>query len=318
MRIPILLVLPLAILTIGLIWWWGVREKDFVTPPNAQSLTAVRESALSELEAMECIAGENSSVAIKAKPTKLVLPSEEDTAPTAEPVLPIIDAGDLTIAPGLDSYLSAAAKGPVAMTNLATHLETIGELQRALLAWERLLDATPADPAQQETARKAIERLRPQVPVWNVDPLAAQSIVLNASCDAERAKNLEPLLQEIVQELNAASSGMLNCSLQLKAGAKPSANAPRQPVALWFQGASVDSPSSKTMTIPVLSDSAPEQRKLLIGNVYKLLRDGVNMQPELRPLSEWQPSIDPTPLLQNAITRRTWSLWSRTFTPKNP
>ncbi len=318
MRIPILLVLPLAILTIGLIWWWGVREKDFVTPPNAQSLAAVRESALKELKATESIAGENSTAAIKTKPTKLVLPSGEESKPATEPVLPVIEVGEVTIVPGLDCYLPAAAKGPEAMTNLATHLETIGELQRALLAWERVLDATTADPAQQEIARKAVERLRPQVPVWNVDPLAAQSIVLHATCDAERAKTLEPLLQEIVQQLNTASSGMLNCSLELEAGAKPSANAPRQPVALWFQGTSADSPSSKTMTIPVLSDSAPDQAKLLMGNVYKLVRDGVNTQPELRPLGEWQPGSDPSPLLQNAITRRTWSLWSRAFTHKNP
>lgn len=199
------------------------------------------------------------------------------------------------------------------MIELATELETKGELQRALLAWERVLDATPADLAQQETARKAVERLRPLVPLWNVDPLSAQSVILCISCDSDHAKTLEPLLQEICQQLHSASSGLIECKLELKEGPKATANAPRQPVAIWFRGVAADSIQSKILTIPVLPDAAAEQKQLLLGNIYKLIRDGVQAQSALHPLIEWQAGNNATILLNSAISRRTWQVWGAVF-----
>lgn len=295
----------------SLVWWWGVRGKDFLTPPDEQTLAAVRESAMKELKATESISGEDSPKAIKAKPAKLHLPETEAPAPAP------LDLGDLTIAPALDCYLPQAAKGAEGMIELATQLETKGELQRSLLAWERVIDSTPATPEQHEAARKSIQRLRAQLPIWNVDPIAAQPLILQVSCDRDRAKTLEPMVQEIARQLNDASSGLLDCKVELKEGPKPSANAPRQPVALWFCGSSADAAQSKILTLPVLPESAEEQRQLLLGNLYKLIRDGVNTRAPLQPLIEWQPGTDPVPLLNSAITRHTWSVWSGIFAGKS-
>lgn len=319
MRIPIYLALPLAFLSIGLVWWMGTKNKDFVTPPNAQTLASVREDALAALVAPDSIIDEeDDSTAIKVKPARLVLPNPEEAKPDPDPAENTIAPGDLTLSPGLDRYLTDAKKAADAMVTLATQLETAGESTHALLAWERVLDATPASPEQQEAARKAIARLRSQLPLWNVDPLAAQTIVLNISCDADRAKTIEPLLKEIATFLSSASSGLIECKLKLQAGAKPRADSPRQPLALSFQSSATDAVQSKTLTIPILSDTPEEQRPLLLGNIYKLVRDGISVRSELQALPEWQPTTDAASLLQHAITRRTWSVWAETFTPTNP
>ena len=319
MRIPLYLALPLAFLSMGLVWWMGTKNKDFVTAPNAQTLASVREDALADLVAPDSIiADEDDASAIKVKPARLVLPNPEEIKPDPDPAENAIEPGDLTLSPGLDRYLADAKKGADAMVALATQLETTGESTHSLLAWERVLDATPASPEQQDIARKAIARLRPQLSLWNVDPLAAQAVVLHVSCDADRAKTIEPLLKEIATFLSASSSGLIDCQLKLQAGPKPRSDAPRQPLALSFQGSSADAVQSKTLTIPVLSDVPEEQRPLLLGNCYKLIRDGISARSELQALPEWQPTTDAASLLQHAITRRIWSVWAETFTPANP
>jgi hypothetical protein len=317
-RVPIYVTLPLVGLTIGLIWWQGTKEKNFTSPPADSALATVREKTLVELKATDSIAPEEPSAAIKVKPTKLVLPESEEPGKPAPPTLQPQDFGELTVSPALDCYLPLAERGADVMVDLATQLELKSEAQRALLAWERVLDATPATPEQQETARKAITRLRPQVPLWNVDPLTAQRIVLHVGCDRDRAKVIEPILQEIAASLNETSAGLIECKLELQAGAKPDADKPRQPIALWFQGPSSDSTASKTLTIPTLPENLPEQKNLLLFQIYKLIRDGISAQSTLRPLFEPPSGGDAELLLRSAITRRGWALWSQTFPQKAP
>lgn len=312
-RVPIFVTLPLVCLTIGLIWWQGTKGKNFTTPPADPALAAVREKTLLELKAADSIAPEESTTAIRVKPKKLVLPESEQPSPPKPPTLQPQDFGDLTVSPALDCYLSVAERGADVMMDLATQLEVKGEAQRALLAWERLLDTTPANPEQQETARKAIARLRPQLPLWNVDPVTAQRLVLKVSCDRDRAKAIEPVLQEIVTSLSDISSGLIECKLELQAGAKPDPQKPRQPLALWFHGTSADAPTSKTLTLPTLPENLPEQKNLLYLQLYKLVRDGVSTQSILRPLVEPPSGIDAELLLRSAITRRAWSQWGESM-----
>ncbi len=318
MRVPIFVTLPLVCLTIGLIWWQGTKQKNFTQAPADAALVTVREKTLLELKATDSIAQEENTTAIKVKPTKLVLPESEEPQKPKPPTLQPQDFGELTISPALDCYLPVAERGADVMVDLATQLELKGEAQRALLAWERVLDATPATPEQQETTRKAIARLRPQLPLWNVDPLTTQRIVLHASCDRDRAAVIEPILQEIAASLTETSSGLIDCKLELQAGSKPDASKPRQPVALWFQGTAADSPASKTLTIPTLPEQLPEQKNLLLIQIYKLIRDGVSSQSTLRPLVEPPSGSEAELWLRSAVTRRTWSLWSQTFPQKAP
>jgi hypothetical protein len=314
-KIPFYVSLPLALLTMGVIWWQGTKGKDFTTPPDAAALAIVKQEIREELKATDSIEPEEPAQAIRVKPKTLLMPNAEaEPQAAAEPTLKPEDFGDLSVSPGLDCYLAMAERGAAIMIDLATQLEIKGETQRALLAWERVLDATEADAAQQDTARKAVLRLRTQVPLWNVDPISTRQLVLLAGCDRERAKAIEPILQEMVASLLDISSGLVECKLELQAGAKPDPAKPRQPIALSFRGSSAGAPASKTLTLPTLPESLPEQKNLLRLQCYKLIRDGISSQANLRPLAEPPTGSDAESLLRGAITRRTWSQWAESMT----
>ena len=95
------------------------------------------------------------------------------TPPAPPPPPPVVDAppaqnlGDLGKPPALDDYTDLAANGAAALMERATALESVGESQRALLAWERVLDSTNPEKTEAETAIAAIQRLRPTLADWN-------------------------------------------------------------------------------------------------------------------------------------------------------
>lgn len=313
-RIPWYACLPLVVLTIGVMWWQGTREKEFLSAPDEPTLARIREETKDELKATVSIAPEEPARAIRVKPKKLVLPDAEKEA---QALLKPEDFGDPTVSPALDCYRNLAARGATVMSELATQLEVRGETQRALLAWERVIDATDADSSQQEAARKAILRLRNETPLWNVDPTTGTTAVLHVSCDKERGKALESTLQQIMVLLNRANSGLIDLQLKLQTSPKAASGAPPQPVALWFSGTTHDAVVSKTVSIPLTSTSEADQERLLLTAVYKLLRESLNGRLELRPLTDPQ-GHDPAVLLESAITRRAWETWAQLFAPKKP
>jgi hypothetical protein len=227
------------------------------------------------------------------------------------------DFGDPTVSPALDCYRHLAARGAMVMSDLATQLEVRGETQRALLAWERVIDATDADSAQQDGARKAIQRLRNETPLWNVDPTTSTTALLHVSCDRERGKALESTLKEILALMNRSSSGLIDLKLKLRTSPKAASGAPPQPVALWFSDTTKDDVISKTVSIPLTQASAEEQKRQLLTAIYKLLRESLKGRQDIRPLVDPQ-GHDPAVLLESAVTRRTWEAWAQLFAAKKP
>lgn len=298
----------------GVIWWQGTRHKEFLAAPDETTLIRIRQETSDELKTTVSIAPEQPVRAIKVKPKKLVLP---DAEPAPQAMLKPEDFGDLTVSPGLDCYRGLAARGAGVMTDLATQLELRGEIQRALLAWERVIDSTDADTAQQEVARKAIQRLRKETPIWNVDPTNGATALLHVGCDRERGKALESIWEQIIAILNRASSGLIDIQLKLQISPKAASGAPPQPVTLWFSSTKNDSFISKTISIPLTNASADEQTRQLLAAVYKLLRESLNGRQDLRPLADPQ-GHDPAVLLESAVTRRAWEAWAQFFMPKKP
>lgn len=310
MRVPLILSLPLSLLTIGTIWWLGTKSYDFLTPPAETTLAEIRTQFNEELKATGSIAPEEPRKAIKVKPTRLAVPDPDVEVPVAPSPDPnALDLGDVKVSPALDALMPLAARGSDVLIEAATQLELRGETQYALLAWERVLDASTPLPEQLEFARKAMLRLRPQLPQWNVDPLTTHQVTWHVQCDREHAATLEPILKEILHLLNDASSGLMDCQLALKAGAPPRADAPRQPIALWFSGAKTGTGSTKTASLPLTTTVPQEQKNLLIKCLYQLIRDSLANQPGLQPLLELPSQEDPAQWLQSTITRRAWERW---------
>lgn len=308
MRIHFIIATLLCGLTVAIVWWNGVKSKDFITPPNAEAILVAQRKARESLQIHDAIIPDEPTKAILVKATKLNLPdpkleaAEIGTINTAS----VTDVGDLLSAPGLDSYASFAEKGTTHLIALATLLETKGELQRALLVWERVVDMASTDDRQYDTAIKAIQRLTPMVPNWNIDSTSTVVIMLDAGCDRDTAKILRPILEEAASILTASSSGILKVEAKIHERPSPAKDSAKLPIAIWFSGVAVNSAQSATVSIPSVYADPAQMRSTLLFSIYKLIREDIDAKTAFTPPRDASSGQDPTALFPVAITRLAW------------
>ncbi len=301
MRVPIPVVILLVLTVVGGLWWNYTRQMDFMTPPSAQRLEEVRQKIESSFPQVEL--GDAISV-----PQPLV--------PPPPPPPPPIDLGDLSVPPALDNYVGRAAEGPDALIKLARALEDKGEFQRALLAWERVVDRSKPDDAQYATALTAIRRLRPTLPDWNLKPEAALEIELHAGTGKQLAKDLTPVLEAVARDLVRASSGVLTVKPVVNAGKTNHAKG-AVPVALWLTGAGKDATSTDVLSFTVASPDA--LRDEVSTTIFKLVGSYLAKSTPFTP--PVPPVVGETMMeaMEYRVTRLEWSsfgTWLDTPPPK--
>lgn len=304
MRVPLPIALLLSVSVIGVTWWKGTRKhRDFLTPPPQEVLDAIRAkpSVLPEPPA-PLEAGLRASTPGGGTPAE---PVAEPPSPAQEPE---IDLGNLDTAPGLDAYLKdAAPQGAAYLARLATKLEQKGAFSRALLAWERILDAGKADDLQAQDAVAAIRRLRPTLPAWNIDPEANVSLVLHAGTAPSNVEKLKPALDAAVRTLGRASGGILVLGKDISVGKAPvgEGGPAVAPVAIWLSGPAKDSPATEVVSFTPGKPEELEQE--VLRSVYQLVRARAGrlsgaIQPLDIPVDE-----APADALSYRITRRVWN-----------
>ena len=305
MRVPLLLSILLVFTLPLLVWWLGVRDMDFLTPPTEPQLAAVRQHTSAALPPPQIPA---TVAAPEAPPAPPAVPSP---LPEKKPE-PAVEIGDLNPNPGINTYAELAPKGARHLIELASLLETAGELPRTLLAWERVLDATTADPAQASAAIAAIQRLRPTQPAAKRDSPKPIPVVIHASTGGKLEASLKNQLDQAAHSLELASSGILKVTTKLTINRKSTSKSTNSTVAIWLSGAADKSPANETLSFTVNKTEVPQPellRKLfhLTGN--RLLTLGF---PPLVPAA-----TDEAPLhaLQTHITRRHWDKFGHSFNP---
>jgi hypothetical protein len=300
-RVPIPVVILLVLTVVGGLWWKYTRNLDFMTPPSEQRLGEIRQKIESSFPQAEM--GDVISV-----------PDPEEPPPPPPP--PPVDLGDLSVPPELASYVSRATEGPAALIELARALEDKGEFQRALLAWERVVDLTKSDDAQYATTLAAIRRLRPTLPDWNLKPEAALAIELHAGTGKQLAKTLAPVLESVARDLVRASSGVLTLKPVVTAGKTNSAKG-AVPVALWLSGSGKDAISTDVLSFTVASPDA--LRDEVTSTVFQLVRSYLAKSTTFTP--PVPPVVGETMMeaMENRVTRLGWSTfgtWLNTPPPK--
>lgn len=216
-----------------------------------------------------------------------------------------MDVGDLTTPPTLQNYGELSPEGPAHLIELANALEKKGEFQRALLAWERVADLTPADPSQATTAISAINRLRPTLPEWNTKPEARIQITLHAGTGKKQAAALVPILEGVARDLEAASSGIVKVTATVTAGKTSTTAKGPTPVALWLAGPDKKSPTTETLSFTV--DSPDALRDDILKTVFQLVRNYLSHATKYTPPAALAESEDPQGALNFRITRLCWS-----------
>ena len=135
MHIPIFITIPSCILVALVVFWLGSKDKNFMDPPSPEELVEIAnewEKSRPNIPPPKPV-----NVALLADST----PAEpKPTNVTPEKTVETIPPGDFQQAPSLAEYGAYGDKGADAMIQLATLLETKVQYQRALLAWERVID----------------------------------------------------------------------------------------------------------------------------------------------------------------------------------
>jgi hypothetical protein len=293
-RVPIPAVILLIFAVVGGMWWYGTREKDFMTPPSPRKLEEIRTRVESSFPQTDKVDDAISEPVKPVEPPKPVV---------VEPPKPEIDLGDLAAQPVLTQYGERSPQGTPHLMELAAALEEKGQFQRALLAWERVLDLTKPDESQARAAISAIRRLRPTLPDWNTDPTKTIPIILHAGTGKKMAKTLAPVLTQAARDLEKASAGMLKVTTEVSAG-KSNASGP-SPVALWLAGPSKKPVSTEVMSFTVESPEAlpPEVMK----TIFQLVRSFLSQTTSYTPPAILADQENPQDALTYRVTRLSWN-----------
>lgn len=305
MRIPFLLAIPLSLITVGMIWWFGTRDMDFLTPPSEARLEQIRAEALASLPVSRI---EDDAISIKVP-----IPDGNPTIPDPIQIDPV-DIGDIKSQPVLDSYSDRAPEGAAKLIALGKALEEAGAFQRALLAYERVLDLSEPDPEQIQTAIASIRRLRPTLPRWNNDKKSALPVVIHVGTGEKFADVLPEILGQITADLNNASSGLIDFSYKLNIGRSIRTTDAPTPVALWITGAGEKAPSTDVLSFT--TDDPAVLNADLLKTIFNLTRGHLSKSASYNPA----PEADDNALesLGSNITRLLWKEFGTLLNPKEP
>ena len=302
MRVPIPVVILLVLSVVGGTWWQMTRHLDFVTPPTEAKLAEFRQKVESSFPQADQV-DDAISVPVVVEPPP----------PPPPPPKPVIDLGDLSRPPALQNYGEISPKGADHLIELARALEEKGEFQRALIAWERVIDLTKPDAAQSATAISAIKRLRPTLPDWNTKPETAIQIQLQASASKKLVKTLTPILEGVARELERASSGIVKIKTTVTPGKTSNSSKAPTPVAVWLSGSGKKPPSTDVLSFTV---DAPEKlRDEISKTVFLLVRAYLTKSTAYTPPADVVAGENPMDALTFRITRLGWSDFATSLNP---
>lgn len=291
MRVPIPLVILLALTLVGGIWWKNTRHLDFLKEPSALEMEQIRLGVDQRLAALE----QTRALQIPEAP-----PPPPDLPPAALPEKTAVDLGDLKSPAILQSYVKLSSQGAAKLTELAMALEEGGEPTRALLAWERVLDLGQPSQPQLVQAMSAIKRLRATLPEWNAKPESATTVRLHVAVGKNLVKALATNLKPMAQEIEFASSKIVKIETHFSTIKTTQAAS-----ALQVSMAGVVKKSRASETIRAVS--TPEAlRDDILKIIYQIIAKQLRETTTYRQIPSLNQAESPQEALKFQITRLCW------------
>ncbi len=305
MRIPYYITIPSSLFVVLIVWWMSTRHIDFLTPPSDIKLEEIRKRTIASLP----ISRTQPAIIAVATPT---LPNIEQSASDPSIVFQgTMSIGDLSPPKNLDTYSELAPDGAAKLLRLAIELEKQNALRRSLLAYERVLDLTQATPQQIYLALHNIRRISPTLPAWNQNPKVAHPIVIHIGTGQKFAKILPDIMENITQEVQRSSSGLIQCSVELNIGESIRVNDAPTPVALWLTSGDNRNPSTDVLSFT--SNNPDTLRKDLLKTIFNLIRGQLAKSTSYNPAPE---AVDDAEIaLSSNITRLLWNEFGKTLNP---
>lgn len=263
MRVPYPIALLLIIILVGGLWWARTKDMNFMSPSGTMG------------ELPDFVTRPYDSTPDPELPVPVARVADAgETArlSTTEPNQNTVEFGDLASSPGLAEYSEHVPKGAAFLSRLAVMLETQGEFQRALLAWERVIDSTDATQAELEQAGDALERLRPNLPNWSIDPEGDLNILLQFGTTRPPDETFNRVAQDVADFLRADSSDIVAMVPRITTSHFP--DAPEQsPIAVYLTGpAGAESAQSNVLSVNPPPDDPAAIRRDILQVVYRLVQ----------------------------------------------
>ncbi len=300
-RIPLPWVICCCLLAIAIPAWLGMRGKEFLTPPDEETLAAIRTRAESSLPRMD--------TSLNA-----ITPQADDHRVLVH--APVISLGNLAQPPQLNEYADRATNGSAHLIELANRLEDEGHQPRALLAWERIIDQANAGETEIRAATVAITRLRASTPPWNPGTQGSVPVVIHAGTAKKSAEALEPILRQASESLSAASGGTLTVGFKVNAGPDVDLNGGPVPVAIWISGGGDDAPTTEVRSFTVATPETLEYDA--IRTIYALVQSHLRNSPNVRRPPSLPEEGDVSEALSSQITRLQWREFGRSLNAESP
>ncbi|MCU0796115.1 MAG: hypothetical protein MUF31_09290 [Akkermansiaceae bacterium] len=295
-RIPWPAVVLLCLLVVGLVWHFGTRHYDFLTPPSEYELALVRSRVGTDLASpSDLFALPPAQETEKAEPEPE--PTEAEAAPpVAAPVILDIDLPD----PLPQNYWIDLKDMPAAAyVDLASRLEADARLSEALVAWERVLDHAPANPEEREIAVRAIRRIKSSVTAPTRLVRDAPTITLRVTAPNDRVEITRRAAKEVAEALSLASFRQIRFQTVVEANRKTAI------LEVSF-GAKADDQKPR-LEAPAPSTADAVETTLLTA-VYKLIASTLALDGSLKPISPAPQGETPVESLSHRITRHAWSV----------
>lgn len=268
MRIHWAFVVLAVIGTILLTWYLRTKNMDFLTPSGVEIAETENTSDFIDLSVVL-------QPEIKDQPKiDSIIQQPKDPDKITPPKIKEItesELGDLASSPGLAAYRDFARReSPDRLFELSSALRARGEFQRALLAFERVIDTSKADPNSRAEAAQGIAALNKNLPNWNIDP--SNEIILNLHLGtADRlSDHLQEVLQEVAIRIRKSSGDQLNIIPTVNSSDNPDAST-NNPIALWLS-ASGDNPTSSAVITLRLTRNDEEHLEEISLAVFKAIR----------------------------------------------
>ena len=309
MRIHWAIVLLAVIGTISITWYLRTKDMDFLTPGGVDPGE--------DKENTNIATGETSvQPTIPEAPETAPGPPEDPPKPVEPEVTPITEAdlGDLEAAPGLDAYRTFARENSAdRLSMLSSTLRSRGYSQRALLAFERVIDSSKPDPKHLTEASVGIATLTPNLSRWNVDPTAEIQLNLTLSIARPAPESLKESLLALALTIRESSGDQLE--IIPKIISKEDAEAPADgPVALWLSPVENDELTSSVITARLPSDPDLAYPALALA-IFKAIRSSLARAGYPRAIDL---KLEGPDLLKTQITRLMWRDFALTLQPETP
>ncbi|WP_200391500.1 hypothetical protein [Roseibacillus ishigakijimensis] len=272
-----------------LTWFWGVRKYDFMTPRTIP-VRELRPDFASPV---------NREIVEAVTPYSLH-PQEGKT-----PEIPEIPLGDLNASPQLDEYREQASLGAPSLLQLADRLQYEGRIQRAVLAYERVIDSTPSGGSAQEEATEALANLKESLPPWNGDLSASEPLQINLAT-ARPPESLQHGITTLSSLVSVASGNLASARFEITQLPPPPASLPSLPVAMWLTvpGEEAAKPSLSVITIIPAEDE--DLASELTHGLYRLIGRRLETIAQLTLPPPLLKGDEPENAIVNKLTRLAW------------